>query len=105
VPAVTVLADLVGVLGGLLVTSGFIGLAWQLYFFRMFDVMTASDVWQGLGKAAVFGVVIALVACREGLAVRGGAAGVGRATTRSVVIGIVSIILVDCFFAALFYFV
>jgi len=105
VPAVTVLANLVGILGGLLVTYGFIGIAWQLYFYRMFDVMTASDVWQGLAKAAVFGVVISLVACREGLSVRGGAAGVGRATTRSVVVGIVSIILVDCFFAALFYFV
>jgi len=105
VPCVTVLADFVGILGGLLVTSGFIGLAWQLYFFRMFEVMTASDVWQGIAKSAVFGVVIALVACREGLAVRGGAAGVGRATTRSVVIGIVSIILVDCFFAAFFYLI
>jgi phospholipid/cholesterol/gamma-HCH transport system permease protein len=105
VPAVTVLADVVGILGGVVVTAGFVGVAPQLYFDRMFDVMTAMDVWTGIIKSGVFGLVIALVACLEGLSVRGGAAGVGRATTRSVVIGIVAIIVVDCFFAGLFYLV
>jgi phospholipid/cholesterol/gamma-HCH transport system permease protein len=105
VPAVTVLANLVGILGGLIVTSGFLGISHELYFDRMLSVMTVKDIWTGLVKSAVFGGVIALVACREGLSVRGGAAGVGRATTRSVVVGIVAIIVIDCFFAGLFYFV
>jgi phospholipid/cholesterol/gamma-HCH transport system permease protein len=104
VPAVTVLADLVGILGGLVVTTGILGVSPQLYLDRMLAVLTAKDVWTGLLKSVVFGAVIALVACREGLAVRGGAAGVGRATTRSVVVGIVAIIVLDCFFAGLFFF-
>ena len=58
----------------------------------------------GLIKTVFFGMIIAIVACWEGLNVRGGAEGVGKATTRSVVNTFIMIIAADCFFTALFYF-
>jgi phospholipid/cholesterol/gamma-HCH transport system permease protein len=62
-----------------------------------------QDFLTGLLKAGVFGVLISLIACWEGLSVSGGAEGVGRATTQTVVKSIVALIATDCLFTAVFY--
>ena len=64
-----------------------------------------KDVFTGLFKAAVFATVIATIAAYEGFETKGGAEGVGRSTTLSVVISFILIITADCLFTALFYFV
>ena len=67
------------------------------FFSRILDVVTTSDIWSGLQKATVFGAVVALVSCRFGLQASGGAKGVGKATTNSVVISLLLILLIDLF--------
>jgi phospholipid/cholesterol/gamma-HCH transport system permease protein len=69
-----------------------------------FDALVYKDLFTGLSKTVFFGMIIALVSCYEGLNVKGGAEGVGKATTRSVVSSFILIIVADCFFTALFYF-
>jgi phospholipid/cholesterol/gamma-HCH transport system permease protein len=69
-----------------------------------FKYLELKDINTGLLKALVFGIIIALVSCYEGLTAKGGAEGVGRATTRSVVISFILIITADCILTAFFYF-
>jgi phospholipid/cholesterol/gamma-HCH transport system permease protein len=74
-----------------------------LYIQNTIDQLDVADFWTGLFKAGVFGGIIGSIACYNGLAVEGGAAGVGRATTNTVVHSIVSIIFTDLIFTAVFY--
>ena len=99
-----VVADLAGCLGGYLSSLLVIGPAAHLgYWSRIAEQLTALDFVTGLVKAGVFGLILGLLACHEGLRVRGGAEGVGRATTMTVVYTIVSLVLVDCLFTVVFY--
>ena len=93
-PALVVLADIVGVAGGYMVAvvNGVPG-GGYLTSIKSFVVM--RDVTMGLLKALVFGVVIVIVGCQEGLQTTGGASGVGRSTTNAVVISIVLIYILD----------
>ena len=70
-----------------------------------FDALLYKDLFTGLFKTIFFGMIIALVSCYEGFNVEGGAEGVGRATTKSVVASFILIIAADCFFTAFFYFI
>jgi phospholipid/cholesterol/gamma-HCH transport system permease protein len=99
----TVIADVVGVLGGLVTSWRALGMAPAVYFNRTIDAVTVLAFQTGLIKAAIFGLLISLIACFEGLHVAGGTEGVGRATTRTVVFSIVSLIGADCLFTAIFY--
>lgn len=101
--ALTVIADLTGVLGGFLTAWQILGVDPQVYVDRTRDILTTGDYVTGLSKSAVFGLLIASIACYEGINVKGGAVGVGRATTSTVVKGIVSLIAADCVFTAVFY--
>ena len=69
----------------------------------MQNIVQYKDFVTGMIQAGVFGILIALIACFEGLRVRGGAEGVGRATTATVVKCIVAIIVAACVFTVLFY--
>jgi phospholipid/cholesterol/gamma-HCH transport system permease protein len=99
----TVLADVVGVFGGLM--TGWLVLDVQpaAYLETTRTALIYRDFFTGLVKAGVFGMLIAMIACYEGLNVRGGAEGVGRATTATVVKSIVALIATDCVFTAIFY--
>ena len=101
---VTVVADLLGALGGLVVGQSFLGLAHEQYIAHTFDALKMRDFTTGIAKAAVFGIIISSLACYLGLKVTGGAQGVGKATTRTVVLTIVSLIAVDLIFNAVFYY-
>ncbi len=100
----TVIADLVGVLGGYLTGTLILGIDHDQYLSYTKAAVTHTDFLTGLVKAAVFGVMISIIACYEGLHVSGGAEGVGRATTATVVKCIVALILADLVFTSLFYF-
>ena len=98
VPSLTVLSDLMALLGGAMFTSLKLGMNLPTYMFQTCEVLDVGDVTQGLVKSLVFAVIISMVGVSNGFQVRGGAEGVGRATTRSVVLSISCIILADMVF-------
>ena len=99
----TVLADVVGAFGGFLTATLVLDVSPQLYVDLTQEALTLGDYFTGLFKAGVFGTIIASLACYEGLNVRGGAEGVGRATTTTVVKSIVTLIGADAIFTVVFY--
>lgn len=99
----TVLADVVGVLGGLIASYVAEGLDPEQFYRAALKAVIVRDFATGLIKAAVFGGMIALLACYLGLNVKNGAEGVGNATTRTVVYTVVSLTFVDLLFTAVFY--
>jgi len=104
VPCLTIMADIMGILGGLVVGVFELKLNFYRYLSFSFDFMKWKDVWTGLVKSAAFAIAIAIIACYVGLDTRGGAEGVGKATTLSVVISFIMIILIDCVLTGIFFF-
>jgi phospholipid/cholesterol/gamma-HCH transport system permease protein len=100
---VAIVADLMGVFGGMIVATGVLGLSANGYMFHTFNAIHVDDFTTGLFKAGVFGALISALACYLGLSVTGGAQGVGVATTRTVVLTIVALITVDLIFTGVFY--
>ncbi|MFC1709195.1 MlaE family ABC transporter permease, partial [Candidatus Omnitrophota bacterium] len=103
-PILTLYADLVGIFGGYLICVNRLSISPSMYISTTFETLVNKDIMTGLIKTVFFGIIIALVSCYEGLNVKGGAEGVGKSTTTSVVISFILIIVADCFFTALFYF-
>ena len=99
----TILADVMAVLAGAGIGITQLGIPAQVYIDNTVNQLTSADFLTGLAKAAVFGVILGLLACRNGLNVKGGAAGVGKATTDTVVQTTVTIIIADLFFTSFFY--
>jgi phospholipid/cholesterol/gamma-HCH transport system permease protein len=100
----TVFADMMIALGGYL--TSWVALSPMVthdYWPRMRAMLRHKDFYTGLIMAGVFGLLISLIACHEGLKVKGGAEGVGRATTMTVVNSIVAIIAAACAFTMIFY--
>jgi len=98
-----VIADLVGVFGGFLTGVFVLDVDPRVYIDYTQAALKNRDFLTGLVKGAVFGMLISLIGCREGLTVSGGAEGVGRATTQTVVKSLVALIGTDCLFTAAFY--
>jgi len=97
-PCLTILGDLLGILGGAVYSSIELNLSIAIYMQRSFEVLSVYDVMQGLIKSLVFAVIIVLVAVSNGFEVQGGAEGVGKATTRSVVMSISLVVVTDMIF-------
>jgi len=104
-PLLTLYADAIGILGGYLICVGKLGISGSMYMTVTTEALLYKDIFTGLFKSVFFGMIIAIVSCYEGFNVEGGAEGVGRATTKSVVASFILIIVADCFFTALFYFI
>ena len=98
VPTLTVLADFMGLLGGGVFTALELGMSLSAYLQRTLEVLTVDDLRQGLVKSIVFAIIIAVVGVSNGFQVGSGAEGVGRATTRSVVLAISFIVIADMIF-------
>lgn len=98
VPTLTFFADLSGLLGGAVYSALELGLSYSAYWDRTIEVLEVDDIMQGLIKSSVFATIIALIGVTNGFAVTGGAEGVGRATTRAVVLSISYIVLADMLF-------
>jgi phospholipid/cholesterol/gamma-HCH transport system permease protein len=101
VPLLTAMMVFVGLLGGCVASVFTLRLTAVEFWRRAIDVLEFPDLMQGLSKAVVFGFILATVGCYKGLRVRGGTQGVGRATTQSVVISSVLIIVADLFLTKL----
>lgn len=97
----TIISDLVGVAGGLMVATLVLNLDANQYWTTSYQSLEFKDVLMGLTKPLVFGFVIATVGCYYGLAARGGTQGVGRATTQAVVAASVLILMVNFFWTKL----
>jgi phospholipid/cholesterol/gamma-HCH transport system permease protein len=102
-PCLTIFADVVGMLGGLIVAVGVLGIGTGSYVSHTVDALVLQDVFTGLAKAVAFAAIIGLVGCQRGLQTEGGADEVGRSTTSSVVRSIVLVIGADLFVTALSY--
>ncbi|MDD5634210.1 MAG: ABC transporter permease [Candidatus Omnitrophica bacterium] len=105
VPLLTICADFFGIVGGYLIGVGKLNISHAMYIKMTYTPLAIKDLVTGLIKSLSFAGIICLVSCFEGLNSEGGAEGVGRATTASVVKSFVLIIVADCFFTALFYFI
>ena len=103
-PVLTILGDLAGMLGGYLVGVYNLKISPGLYIKTNFEFLVMKDVMTGLLKSVVFAMVIAMIGCYQGLNTKGGAEGVGRATTLSVVVSFILIILTDAILTGIFYF-
>ena len=95
VPVLTMLFNVVGVIGSFFVAVSLMGLDPGVFMDRLRWLVDWDDVSQGLTKAMVFGVAVTLIACRHGFYAQGGAAGVGRATNRAVVQSAIAILMLD----------
>jgi phospholipid/cholesterol/gamma-HCH transport system permease protein len=103
-PCLTLVADLVGIIGGMTVAVVGLGLPVQVYVRQTHYVMTTWDVFSGLIKSVAFAILIAGVGCLRGFQARGGAESVGRITTSAIVAGIFLIIVTDAVFTVLFHY-
>lgn len=101
-PLLTVYADLLGVLGGMVMAKIMLGLSAGVFVERMGDAVSLGSYLIGVGKAPVFAAIIAIVGCYQGFRVTGSAESVGRRTTISVVQAIFLVIVVDAVFSVLF---
>ncbi|MBX3355263.1 MAG: ABC transporter permease [Phycisphaeraceae bacterium] len=90
------------IMGGVMGVFG-LGIPYEIYKNNTITQVTNTDFFTGLVKAGVFGLIIGLIACNNGLRVSGGAAGVGRATTDTVVQSVVTVVIADLMFTAIFY--
>jgi phospholipid/cholesterol/gamma-HCH transport system permease protein len=102
-PLLVVVADILGVLGGFIVATLKLGFGSAGYIQSTFQILQPIDVWSGIAKAAVFGFVIALSGCFHGYRSRGGAEGVGNATTSAVVMASVLILSLDYVMTEVFF--
>lgn len=102
-PVLTILGDGLGILGGLVVARWQLGLSAGFYLNDVFSSLYFSDVMSGVGKSFFFAYFITMVGCYNGFSARGGADGVGRATTRTVVLASIMVLVSDFFLTKLFY--
>ncbi len=105
VPCLTIWADLMGILGGSVFGVAGANFTFVGYLKATQESIYLRDVFTGLIKSVLFGLVITAVGCREGFATGAGAEEVGRSTTAAVVTSILMVILVDLVFTFLFYFI
>lgn len=105
-PVLTIINDMVGIIGGNVISTVYVGVPSSLYWRTVWDQIASDgfvfrvvpdDFVQGLTKPFVFGGIIALTACYQGLTTTGGTEGVGQSTTRTVVLASVSILVADYF--------
>ncbi len=99
----TVIGDITAIFAGAAMSVLVLDVPYELYRANTFAAIDLPDFLTGLLKASVFGVILSALACYHGLAVTGGAAGVGRATTATVVQAVVAVIIADLMFTGIFY--
>lgn len=101
--ALGVLSSFCAIVAALLISITMLGIPYETYMDNMLTQAKLVDFWTGVAKGGVFGTLIGIIACANGLRVTGGAAGVGRATTYTVVECVVAIVTADLVFTAIFF--
>jgi phospholipid/cholesterol/gamma-HCH transport system permease protein len=94
-PVLTIISDFVGIVGGYLVGVKMLSINEGVFMARMIKYVSLDDIYNGLVKAAVFGVLLSLISCYKGFNTRGGAEGVGKSTTQAVVYSSIAILISD----------
>ena len=102
IPALTVIACAMGILGGLLLSAIELNIDGHYYIARMLQAVEIGDMVSGFGKSIFFGFFIGIIACNNGMRVEGGADGVGHATTQTVVTASITILISDFFLTKFF---
>lgn len=102
-PVLVIVSDAVGILGGAGIGVGVLDSNPVVYMKKTFEFLKLNDIYSGLLKSIVFGAIIATVCCYQGFYTKGGAEGVGSATTRSVVISCIMILIVDYIMTAMLF--
>jgi phospholipid/cholesterol/gamma-HCH transport system permease protein len=102
-PILTVLSDFLGIAGGYFVGVNLLGISSGAYISKLIQYVDLSDLYNGLLKAACFGLILAFVGCYKGYTTSGGAEGVGKATTQAVVMASAMILVADYFLTALMF--
>ena len=101
-PLVVIWTDAVALVGGMIAARTELGIGYTYFVSTLPDAVPVANLWLGLGKGAVFGLLIALVACHFGLRIEPNTESLGIGTTNSVVTSITVVIIVDAIFAVLF---
>ena len=102
-PMLTVVSDFVGILGGYFVGVHILGINSGIFIKNITRLVDLDDIYNGLVKAACFGLILSLIGCYKGFNTRGGAEGVGRATTEAVVLASITILISDYFLTAIMF--
>jgi len=102
-PLLTVMADVLGIVGGMVISKHEFQVDYWLYFNTVTRNLTLSDMITGLGKTVVFGFIIAIIGCYKGLQAAGGTEGLGKATTSTVVTSSITILISDFFLTKFFW--
>ncbi len=102
-PLLVIFSDIFGISGGYLVSVKVLGTNPTIYIKRTWDYMELDDIYIGLFKACIFGMIIAVISCYQGFYTRGGAEGVGKSTTRAVVFSSLVILVSNYFITALMF--
>lgn len=102
-PVLAVYADVIGLFGGLIVCMSDVGMTAQFYFTSITDSVKIGDVMHGVVKTVFFGFAIGVIGCYQGLRTTGGTEGVGQATTNTVVMISITILISDFFLSKLFW--
>jgi phospholipid/cholesterol/gamma-HCH transport system permease protein len=98
-PLLTVLADVLGIFGGWVTAVALYSVSSSVFISAVRDGITTDDLIGGVVKPLVFSLIIGTIACRQGLSTEGGTVGVGRSTTRAVVMASIVVIIADYFLA------
>ena len=101
-PLLTVVAVALGIIGGLLISMMEFQVTSYYYFTTILEKLTFPDVASGIGKTFFFGLIIAIIGCYQGMTTKGGTVGVGRATTSTVVVSSILILVSDFFLTKIF---
>ncbi|HEX4079760.1 MAG TPA: ABC transporter permease [Rhizomicrobium sp.] len=102
-PLLVIVADAIGVFGGYVIATQSLGFNGAIYIKNTMDFMTTADVTSGVIKVAVFGFIIALMGCYNGFHSKGGAQGVGAATTNAVVTSSILILAANYFLTSILF--
>ncbi len=101
-PLLTVVAIALGIVGGLFISMMEFQVTSYYYFTTILDRVTLPDMASGIGKTFFFGLIIAIIGCYQGMTTKGGTVGVGRATTSTVVVSSILILVTDFFLTKIF---
>ena len=101
-PLVVLWTSAVALMGGMVVAEIQLGLSYQFFLNKLPDVVPVANLWLGVGKGAVCGMVIALISCHFGLRIKSNTESLGEGTTNSVVTAITVVIIIDAIFAIVF---
>lgn len=101
-PLIVLWTSAIALIGGMVAAEIQLGLSYQFFFSKLSDAVLVSNLWIGLGKGVVCGIIIALVSCHFGLKIKSNTESLGEGTTTSVVTAITTVIIVDAIFAIIF---